>query len=400
MSLAFFNLFCVLNSAAVVAGQSFLSFESASASSLLSADGFAAKSAIAQGSGYWCSTGGHSSKHIVTWTGSVGARVPLVGIQITWAYAPGETKVLVSEDGGNFVEAAGWTVSGQEQTHTQTFMFGKRVKAKYVTISMRSPMPWGFFGMSFVQLLTKPFPFMLVLASSGVSPSRDLCVVESGTDVALQSCIEAVASLDGREIWTLSNTGVMLSSSQRQLSLLHGDVVAGGTVVLGSWRDGGDSNGAQEWIFTEAGQLELRHMSGFCLDVAGGHLGVGRCNDDSFALASTFRQVPVLEATPSSGSVARGVAEVLAFAVQRQRRLLAQLQAMAKNCKLPVSMLQKGVTNETAVEAFLTRGSAAEPYLEAIELILPSLGVDVHGLQRLLDESRTVLTAIQTRSVA
>lgn len=176
MSLAFFNLFCVLNSAAVVAGQSFLSFESASASSLLSADGFAAKSAIAQGSGYWCSTGGHSSKHIVTWTGSVGARVPLVGIQITWAYAPGETKVLVSEDGGNFVEAAGWTVSGQEQTHTQTFMFGKRVKAKYVTISMRSPMPWGFFGMSFVQLLTKPFPFMLVLASSGVSPSGDLCV--------------------------------------------------------------------------------------------------------------------------------------------------------------------------------------------------------------------------------
>ena len=136
-----------LRSASVV-GQSLAAFESASSTSTYSTDGFAADLAVTAGSGYWCSAGGHAAGQVVSWTGVAGSRVqhvnfisnqrecldlllllrllllllvdvvknilasmpfvtrenktsnscvcfiqvPAVGVQISWAYAPGQAK--------------------------------------------------------------------------------------------------------------------------------------------------------------------------------------------------------------------------------------------------------------------------------------------------------------------
>ena len=55
--------------------------------------------------------------------------------------------VLVSADGGNFQEAAGWRTNVRpEPSFAEVFMFSDAAPAKAVTFLMRGSTAWGFFG--------------------------------------------------------------------------------------------------------------------------------------------------------------------------------------------------------------------------------------------------------------
>ena len=71
------------------------------------------------------------------------------------AYGPGEVKVLVSGDGGNFAEAACWrSASRSEVSYEDVLMFDVSQMVKSLTIVMKAPMPWGYFGLNDVSLLS------------------------------------------------------------------------------------------------------------------------------------------------------------------------------------------------------------------------------------------------------
>ena len=110
-----------------------------------------------------CSGGGHGKAQTVTWTGLLNSRRTALGLKIDWAYSPGEVKILTSSDGANFEEAQCWQPSARaEVAYVESFMFDAPLNVKAVTISMRAPMSWGYFGMNSVALLAEPGPYMLV----------------------------------------------------------------------------------------------------------------------------------------------------------------------------------------------------------------------------------------------
>ena len=167
--------------------QQYVAFDSASASSTYSAGNlagspaFAAQQALSGGSGYWwvcgcyccgrgpqlvcgrCSSGSHATGQSVTWTGVVNSRRLALGVKIDWAYSPGEVKILTSSDGANFEEAKCWQSSARaEVAYEESLMFDTPLNVKAVTIAMRSPLSWGYYGLNNVALIAEPGPFMLV----------------------------------------------------------------------------------------------------------------------------------------------------------------------------------------------------------------------------------------------
>ena len=86
-----------------------------------------------------------------------------LGVKVDWAYAPGEVKVLTSSDGANFEEAKCWQSSTRtEVAFEESFMFDAPRNVKAVSITMRSPQSWGYFGINSAVLGAEPGPFVLV----------------------------------------------------------------------------------------------------------------------------------------------------------------------------------------------------------------------------------------------
>lgn len=72
-------------------------------------------------------------------------------------------KILTSSDGANFEEAKCWqTNTRTEVAFEESFMFAAPRTVKAVTIAMRSPRSWGYFGINSATLIAEPGPFMLV----------------------------------------------------------------------------------------------------------------------------------------------------------------------------------------------------------------------------------------------
>ena len=98
-----------------------------------------------------------------------------LGVKVDWAYSPGEVKVLTSSDGANFEEAKCWQPSTRsEAAFEQTFMFDAPRNVKAVTMAMRSPQSWGYFGINSAVLIAEPGPLMLVRCSLFLHCFRDV----------------------------------------------------------------------------------------------------------------------------------------------------------------------------------------------------------------------------------
>ena len=77
---------------------------------------------MSSGTGYWCSAGTHSQDAVVSWTGVLGAKLKAAGLRLNFAYSPAALKVLVSSDGVNFAEAAGWKSSARNDVSFTDFV--------------------------------------------------------------------------------------------------------------------------------------------------------------------------------------------------------------------------------------------------------------------------------------
>lgn len=205
-----------------------LAFDSARASSTYSSGSdpfaFVADEAVSPGARYWCSSDAHSLGEVVTWTGSLDARRGAVGINLHWAYGPGEWKILVSGDGSNFEEVQCWqTAARTEVAYGHTVMFGAPVAVRAVTLVMRSPRSWGYFGLSRAVLLAEPGPIMIVSGAS--SAAGELClVVVGGADIALKPCLACIAAADGADIFKFSSQGQLVNiASQTCATFADGD---------------------------------------------------------------------------------------------------------------------------------------------------------------------------------
>ena len=188
-----------------------LSFDGATASSTYAVGSnpfeHAALHATTQSAGYWCSTASQAAGQVVTWTGFLDAQRSVSGITLSWAYSPGELKILVSTDGANFFEQQSWHRPARaEMAYEHTLMFSDPVDVRAVTLFMRTPQSWAYFGLNQVLLLAEPGPVMIV---SGASTSAgDLCLVLAGRSVheraapiALKPCLSAIAAGDGADVF-------------------------------------------------------------------------------------------------------------------------------------------------------------------------------------------------------
>jgi len=271
------EMFAVISSVlvfVVTGSQQYIAFDAASASSMYSAGNlagspaFAAQQALSGGSGYWCSSGIHAAAQSVTWTGTLNSRRVATGVKVDWAYAPGEVKILTSSDGSNFDEVKFWQSSARaEVAFEETLMFPTPQSVKAVTIAMRSPQSWGYFGINSVALLAEPGPFMLVSGITSVAGEQ--CLVASASGINLETCLEAIAAGDGREVMQLDRDGQLVAGSAC-VALVDAETAGGGTLDLETCSDSAESgDGRTVFALTPKGQLKLPRVGDYCLTMAG-----------------------------------------------------------------------------------------------------------------------------------
>lgn len=268
---------CSLGFVACSGLEQYVAFDAASASSTYSAGNlvgspaFTAQQALSGGSGYWCSSGGHGKAQTVTWTGTLNSRRSALGLKIDWAYSPGEVKILTSSDGANFEEAKCWQPSTRaEVAYVETFMFDSPVNVKAVTISMRSPLSWGYFGINSVALLAEPGPYMLV---SGITSAvGEQCLTNAGAlGVIPEPCLEAIAAGDGREVMKFDADGQIVSVKDGLcMTLVDGDTTAGGALQMQECSSSVESgDGRSVFATTPSGQIKMPRLGNYCLTMSG-----------------------------------------------------------------------------------------------------------------------------------
>jgi len=389
---------CVLFFAAcfnLAYGQLTVSFDAAKASSAYPSAEFAANAAIIGETGYWCSSGKHVPGQPITWTGALSQLQEAVGVSISWAYSPGELRILTSADGGNFAEAIGWHRRTREEvSYRETLMFDAPQSVKALTLVMRAPKQAGFFGIKDVTLLVKPGPSMFVLSSS--SGSSELCLVSDGKSMSTGGCLDAISKGTGDEVFSLGAASQLVWQPSGDCVTLSTDLAAatGYRPVLqkcASAAEVGDGRSIVDW--TSSGMLRWPAL-GACL--AAGESGVTAvaCSEEG-SIDQHFLMVSVPDFMPELAQRAQDSAGILKAATSQQESLLKKLQERLAACK--VALLGR---NSSALPPVLARVSTSvsslsnNPALEAIYKMYPSLGVDMKFVSALITESNRILAQV------
>ena len=379
------------------AGQTYVAFDAAAASSVYSGGSFAAQEAAAPGSGYWCSSGKHLPGQSVSWTGTLDSRYKALGVKINWAYGPGELKVLTSGDGGNFAEAACWRSSSRsEASYEEAVMFDGPLNVKALTIAMRSPMPWSYFGISDVSLIVEPsYPSMLV--SSAAAAGGEMCLVAK-EGVQMAPCLSAIAAGDGQEIFQFVDGALKNAATKTCVTLANGDAAAGKLIMAACPTEDGD--GRSSYALTAKGQLQLG-MGNYCLSASGAQVALQDCAD---AGAFQFYQVGVPEFDAAAATSVKYGAVMVKAAAERQASLLAQLEAsLPKLASCRFSLLARNASRPalkaraTSVTALRT-ATAKSPAMDAVAEILPAFGVDKAALSAIVAESTGAIASALSKA--
>ena len=320
------------------------------------------------------------------------------------AYAPGEYKVLVSSDGGNFEEAASWRSSSRnEVSYKETVLFKDVRTAKAVAVVMKAPMPWGYFGLNDVSVLTEGDEAFMIVKGDASSNGLEECLVVSGRGVSAQTCLDAVASGDGRDVFQFQDANLMHVASGLCVALAPG---AGNQVTLqdcvGVARA---QDGRASWEVTAEGQLKLTRLGNYCLSVVAGRANV----DDCSASSEKFVLAVVPELDLSAAASAQDQAILLAAAAKRQRSVLSDLQSQIPNlgeCKFAVSSfiaptnVTKWASARSVEQQFhgaqksKNRGEIA---VEAVGRIYSAMGVDMANVMQLIGDSSAALEAAHAK---
>ena len=309
--------------------------------------------------------------------------------------------MLVSKDGGNFEEAACWRTSSRgEVSYEETVMFKGVESVKAVSIVMKAPMPWGYFGINDVRLLTEgEDAFMIV--SGAAQHSGEQCLVVSGRGIAAESCLDAVASGDGRDVFRFQGDQLVHVASGLCVALARGD---GNRVGLQDCAVAARAHdGRASWEPTADAQLKLARMGNYCLSMVGGRAAARDCGD---AVADKFLLSVVAELDMGAAALAKDQAALLAAAARRQRRALSDLQAQLPSlggCKFAASFAspRKNFTKAPAPHRSLAAAKAVgheEVAVDAIGRIYSAIGLDIADVMQLIGESSSLLEAAEAKA--
>ena len=319
------------------------------------------------------------------------------------AYGPGEFKILSSSDGGNFEEAACWRpTSRSEVSYEETVMFDSARAVKSLTVVMKAPMPWGYFGLNDVSLVTSGDESFMVVSGASSTPGEQ-CLTARGAELSIETCLDAVASGDGRDVFRFQGDQIAHVASNMCISLVNGDSSHVGLEdckVAAKAQDGRSA-----WELTPNAQLRMTRMGSYCLT-----LDEGKATAKDFSDAAQSRDSVdkyILAAVPeldlSAAVTVKAAASLLAAAAERQRLALSNLQSLLPSldsCKfasLVVNMskfpkpggLQQFATG-SAVEKVTIWDDAA---MAAVGRIYSSIGIDIAGSMQLISESSNALQA-------
>lgn len=148
-------------------------------------------------------------------------------------------------------------------------MFDAPRAVKAVTVVMRSPQSWGYFGINSAALIAQPGPFMLV---SGItSPVGEQCLVTGASGVHLEPCLESIAAGDGREVLQQDEDGRIANLVDGTcLALVDGDTTGGGVLAMAPCSTSAENgDGRDVFAMTSSGQLKMPRVGTYCLTVAG-----------------------------------------------------------------------------------------------------------------------------------
>ena len=312
---------------------------------------------------------------------------------------------MTSSDGGNFEEAASWQKPDRQETSfVETIMLDVAHPVKALSIVMRGS-TWHFFGINSVELIVKPYAFMLATATTALT--GESCLVAQGKSLAAEPCLNAIAAGDGREIFEFNSQGQLIHiASSKCITLLNGDASMGGKLALETCSVAAEANdGRSSWVLTGGGQLKLSNLGSYCLDVSGKRPAVLSCMDEQPGEQFTLIAVPEFDRSPAAES--KNSAILLGAAAARQRGFLAQLQeamALLQTCTLAAgptrnsSYLMKPVVSLKAQGAQVqTSGRAADAAMQTIAYMYTAAGVDIEGVHRLIADTVEALNAVQTK---
>ena len=422
---------CVFGGAAVAVGQLNAGFDAASASSTAIGD-YGASNALASGSSYWCRrvarpgggfVGSDTFFVVAVRAGTAKARVfvgpglstRLAQLQVfasigtgicccvcvcgqlslclRRAYAPGEFKVLTSEDGANFEEAACARAPSQGQpSFVETVMLEAPKRAAAVAVVMQSPKPWHYFGINEVSLLVDPYAFMLV--SGATASSGESCLVAQGAVPSTASCLSSIAVGDGREIFRLDGEGLLEHLPSKQCLS-----AAGGTVALQSCVTASRAiDGRSLWSMSAAGEVQLSQTPDMCLVTTPGGPGVAACSGAGDA--GKWSMVAVPEYDPAAVAAMGPGASALAASVARQQGLISELRSLLPklaSCKLASSLLSNGTSVALVAGAAATQtlSDSVATGQDATSAIYAAFGVDMGEVGRVISEAAGVLETAQ-----
>ncbi|CRH01558.1 LCCL domain-containing protein, putative [Plasmodium relictum] len=226
-----------------------------------------AKRAIQNNPNYWCSSGYHSKDEEITWIGYLNTKGFIKGVKISWEYSPELVKISVSPDGENFKTVIPYKrISGNEASFEEIYFFKKLEEAISIKIGLKNPIH-KYFGIREVKIIGGGNPYFLLL--SGVTSEHEMCLqVEEGlinidnTSVILDSCVNALSSGDGRELWkTNSNNQIIsaFSDPPKCLAVINLDNLENNKIVLyDCLRALEDGDGKSNWIFESNSQIRLQ----------------------------------------------------------------------------------------------------------------------------------------------
>jgi len=280
-------------------------------------------------------------------------------------------------------------------------MFGRALNVKALTLVMKAPMPWGYFGLNEVSLLVEPYSFMII--SGATSPDGERCLSASATGLIEEACLDAIAAGGGREVFRFEGEQLLHVASQSCMALADSGTQRVEMQDCDAAMQAQD--GRASWHLTSNAQLKLLHAGNLCLILEDGAANVKDCDDasqmsgarDKFLLAA----VPELDLS-SAVSVKNG-AVLLAATASRQRQALANLQGLLPSldgCKLPSLAVNVSRSWKPAVllkanaTVEMTR-SLDDVAMIAIGKIYSATGADVEGAVRLIRESSSALVAAE-----
>ena len=281
---------------------------------------------------------------------------------------------MTSSDGGNFEEVACYRKTTRtEVSYEEWVMFDTAKNLKALTIAMRSPMQWQYFGINDVALIVEPYPFMLVNGITG-----EECIVATNGELRTAPCLDTIAEGSGSEVFQFQGEGQILNLASN--TCIH----PGGKLSVGK------CNSDSSFEMASNGQLTLSPMGNYCVVASPTGVTLEDCSES--VSGDKFIQVAVSEFDPNAAATLKNGASLLNAAAKLQQALLSKLQEVLPGCKL----LQHGLRNSTHVPmpmSFRQLGNAhsMDAATNAVSRMYALAGIDFASLYKIIAATNQLL---------